>query len=93
MPERSNGQVSSTCGLVPSKVRILFPAFKMKGISNLDNLLKEMKPEIVGREFVFCTLSEDKLLKLDLKPILTFKEKEGITGIINKKSADKYSLN
>jgi hypothetical protein len=62
----------------------------MSGIQDLDRLLKEIKPELVDKEFVFCSVAEDNDLNLD--PLLRFKEKEGITIIIEKKIADENSL-
>ncbi|MEW6528338.1 MAG: ACT domain-containing protein [Candidatus Micrarchaeota archaeon] len=41
----------------------------MKGITNLDKLLKEMKPELIDKEYVFCTLPESKLTELKLIPL------------------------
>jgi hypothetical protein len=64
----------------------------MVGIKNLDILLKSMKPELDSRVFVFCTLSEEKLKGLKLNPLLIFKEKEGITIILEKDFADKNNL-
>ena len=64
----------------------------MTEISNLIELLKGMKPELADGEFVFCTISEIQLAQFKINPLLTFKEKEGITIIIEKKTADKNSL-
>jgi len=63
-----------------------------KGISDLKVLLKSMKPELVKGKYVFCTISENKFSKLNIKPIMAFKEKEGITLILKKEIADKNSF-
>ncbi len=60
----------------------------MKKIKNLNELIKRMKPKLTNKEYVFCTLSEDKLKRLQLDPLLVYKEKEGVTFIIEKKFAD-----
>lgn len=69
------------------------PCIYMKPISNLDRLLKEMGPVLIGRNFVFCSISEEKFSKLGFNPTMSFKEKEGITIITEKERADKNLLN
>jgi len=64
----------------------------MTGIKDLNKLIKSMKPALAKDNFVFCTLSEKQLLKLKIKPKLIFREKEGVTVIVDKKIADKNSL-
>jgi len=51
-----------------------------------------MKPQLIGGEFVFCTITENEFVKLGIKPILMFKEDEGITIIIKKEKADENAL-
>jgi uncharacterized protein len=65
---------------------------KMEGIRNLGRLLKEMKPELVNREYVFCTLPEDRFSRLEVAPLLTYREKEGVTLILEREIADANSL-
>jgi hypothetical protein len=65
----------------------------MVGIKDLPVLLNSIKPELDKRDFVFCSVSEEKLKKLILNPTLKFKEKEGMTLIITKEDADKNELN
>ena len=60
----------------------------MASIKNLNELLASMNPELREEEFVFVTVS--KVGNFDA--ILTFKEKEGITLIIDKKIADKNNI-
>lgn len=84
----------------PTQVQILSLALlfylegvvKMSGIKDLTKLLKNMKPTLSGREFVFCTVLSSKFKKLKLDPLLVFKEKEGITVIIERKTANKNKL-
>ena len=58
----------------------------------MHTLLKSMKPELVKEKFVFCTVSEQSFSKLNVKPLLIFKEEEGITIVLKKESADANSL-
>lgn len=60
----------------------------MSGIKNLDVLLKEMKPELLPGEFVFCTTKDN----FSEEAPMTFKEKEGTTLILKKEQADKLQL-
>lgn len=60
----------------------------MVGINNLKILLKEMKPKLHEKEFVFCTVSEEHFPKLKIKPRLVFKEDEGITVVLERKDAN-----
>jgi hypothetical protein len=60
----------------------------MSGIKDLDVLLKSMKPELIEGEYVFCTVQSLG----DLKPLMTFKEKEGLTLILRKQDADQNNI-
>jgi hypothetical protein len=64
----------------------------MEGIKNLDKLLKEMKPILNNKEYVFCTLPRELVAERNLSPLLTFEENEGTTIIIEKKIADANAL-
>ena len=64
----------------------------MVGIQNLDQLMKSMKPELVDGEFIFCSVSDRQLSNLKVKPLMTFKEKEGMTLILHQKDADTNSI-
>lgn len=64
----------------------------MPEITDLKKLLKYMKPKLVKGEFVFCTVSEEELKKINIKPLLVFREDEGVTITIEKKIADSYSF-
>lgn len=64
----------------------------MSGESNLNTLLKTMKPKLNAGDFVFCSVND--LTLVDLKEIiLFFKEDESITIIINRELADSLKLN
>lgn len=51
-----------------------------------------MNPRLIEKEFVFCTISQEHIGKLHLEALLTFKEAEGITIIIEKEKADSNTL-
>jgi hypothetical protein len=63
----------------------------MEGESDLDKLLKTMKPVLNNGDYVFCTSSD--LKQIDLADIvLFFKEQEGITVILEQQTADRLKL-
>ncbi|MBC5842435.1 ACT domain-containing protein [Flavobacterium sp. F-380] len=63
----------------------------MSGEKNLEILLKKMKPKLNAGEFVFCEVKN--LEEISLKNILmSFREEESITIIIEKKIADDLDL-
>ena len=64
----------------------------MPGETKLEILLKSMKPILEEGEFVFCTLPQEHLEKLELKPIGLFREDEGITVILPRQQADSFGL-
>lgn len=55
----------------------------MSGENNLKILLREMRPVVIGGEYVFCTIQEKQLKGLH-KPLLVFREHEGTTVIVTK---------
>ena len=63
----------------------------MTGESNLERLLKTMKPKLNIGDFVFCSVKD--LKSIDLEDIvLIFKEEEAITIILKKEIADTLKL-
>ncbi|MFX0085388.1 MAG: ACT domain-containing protein [Candidatus Hodarchaeota archaeon] len=64
----------------------------MTGISDLKTLLKNMNPRLVANNLVFCSVSEEQFLNLNIFPTMIFKEEKGITLIIRKDLAIKNLL-
>ena len=64
----------------------------MSGITELDQLLRSMQPKLAESEFVFCTVSGSIKDYLELKPLATFNESEGLTLVVEKSLAEKSSL-
>jgi uncharacterized protein len=64
----------------------------MNGEENLQVLLKKMEPVLQKGNFVFCTVRDISHLSAD-ELLLTFKEKEGVTIILQKEIADRHALN
>lgn len=63
----------------------------MTGETNLETLLKNMKPVLNTGDFVFCTVPN--IDKIDLSQLVgSFKEEEGITLILSKAYADEMAL-
>lgn len=64
----------------------------MSGEKNLNTLLKSMKPKLNVGEFVFCKTENLEQINLS-QIIMTFKEEEGTTIIMEKAIADQLKLN
>lgn len=64
----------------------------MSGETDLQALLKNMKPELQEGDYVFCTVPAD--MQINQQNVLGFfKEEEGNTVIVSKAVADKLQLN
>jgi hypothetical protein len=63
----------------------------MSGEKDLEKLLKSIKPEHNFGEYVFCEIKNLENINLDEITML-FREKEGITLILEKEIADKLNL-
>jgi len=63
----------------------------MTGETNLDKLLKTMKPTLNVGEYVFCTTKDLKQFNIS-DVILFFKEDEGFTIILEQKVANHLKL-
>lgn len=64
----------------------------MSAITQLDELLKSMQPELLAAEFVFCTVPGALVDYVVLNPIATFIEAEGLTLVVEKKVAQDAQL-
>jgi hypothetical protein len=63
----------------------------MNGESNLESLLRNMKPMVVQGEYVFCSIQESQLEDLE-NLLMVFRESEGPTVIVTKVVAEKNEL-
>ncbi|MEM9509674.1 MAG: ACT domain-containing protein [Cyanobacteria bacterium P01_E01_bin.35] len=64
----------------------------MSGETKIEILLRTMQPLLSPEEYVFCSRPLQDLEILDLNPVGTFREKEGLTLILTKQEADSYKL-
>ena len=64
----------------------------MAGITELDELLNSMSPEIQDGEYVFCSVDGSYSDYSHLKPLASFKESEGLTLIISVEDAESANI-
>jgi uncharacterized protein len=64
----------------------------MSGITELDELLRSMRPELLEPDFVFCSVPDCLSRYLFLNPVATFVEPEGLTLVLEKSVALKAGL-
>ncbi|MGI9318917.1 MAG: ACT domain-containing protein [bacterium] len=64
----------------------------MAGISEINQLLRSMSPEIKSEDYVFCTVDGSYSDYMHLSPLAFFKESEGLTLILTAEVADKAHL-
>lgn len=65
----------------------------MSGETNLDTLLSSMQPNVLEQDYVFCTVQNTDLAShLNMKPIATFMEEEGLTLVLEQAMADTHKL-
>ena len=66
----------------------------MQGIVDINVLLKDMEPILDSEDYVFCSnkafILNEEIIQLN--PIATFLEKEGMTLVITKDIADKNTI-
>ncbi len=63
------------------------------GETDLDKLLTLMQPELLPGKFVFCSIPEGKYGDYaELEPIASYHEKEGLSLLLDKRSADAAEL-
>jgi hypothetical protein len=63
----------------------------MRGETNLQQLLRTMKPALNEGEFIFYSLPDLSVININ-DIIFSFKEKEGFTVILEKSLADKLNI-
>lgn len=60
----------------------------MTGITDIKVLLRDMKPELTDGEYHFCTVADATLQQVAaLDPLCTYRETEGMTLILDRKTA------
>ncbi len=64
----------------------------MSGITDLETLLHEMRPDLRPGDYVYCSVPAEDASWLSLEPIGFFREDEGMTLILDKADADKAGL-
>lgn len=65
----------------------------MSGITDLQTLINSMKPILKPGEYVFTTFDDIDWRRIaDLKPISVFKEDEGVSLVIDRKTAEEYDI-
>ena len=64
----------------------------MSGITDINELLSSMQPALLDELFVFCTVKGQLAEYVNLAPIATFVESEGLTLVLTKDKADKADL-
>ncbi|MEZ8786031.1 ACT domain-containing protein [Vibrio splendidus] len=64
----------------------------MTAITDLDLLLKSMSPELIDGNYVFCSVDGRLADYVQLDPIATFREKEGLTLVLKEEVATKTQL-
>lgn len=64
----------------------------MSGITDINELLSSMQPALVDELFVFCTVKGQPAEYVNLEPIATFVESEGLTLVLTKDKADEAGL-
>jgi uncharacterized protein len=61
----------------------------MNGVTDLALLLSSLAPQLLAGEFVFCTLQNARYGDhVQLSPLASFEEREGLTLILPRESAD-----
>ncbi|MFT4519175.1 MAG: hypothetical protein ACI9JM_001566 [Halioglobus sp.] len=80
-------------------VALSFRCFKVeavgrRGVGSVDlaRLLSSLTPELLPEEFVFCTVADDALDYAKLSPLATFREKEGVTLVLDLGVAEQAGL-
>lgn len=64
----------------------------MTGETNLSKLIATMRPRLVDGTYVFVTMAGGKPMPDHLEPIMTFREAEGITLILETDEAERAGI-
>ncbi len=64
----------------------------MAAVTDLDVLLRSMSPKLINGNYVFCTVDGYISDYLQLDPVATFRENEGLTLVLKEQSAIDASL-
>lgn len=64
----------------------------MSGITELDKLLRSIRPVLLAPEFVFCTVAGGLREYFQLEPVATCIEPEGLTLVLKKADAQRAGL-
>jgi uncharacterized protein len=62
------------------------------GEFHLKTLLREMRPELQDGVFVFCAIAENEKIPAAIRPLLTFREREGTTLVMRREDAESMGL-
>lgn len=64
----------------------------MTGITDLQQLIRSMQPELREGLWVFCVTDNSIQDCLELEPIVTVNEREGLSLVISQAKADEFEL-
>ena len=64
----------------------------MSGITDLNQLLASMSPRLQETEYVFCTVSGSLKDFVELEPVATFVESEGLTLVVARNVAENAGM-
>jgi uncharacterized protein len=64
----------------------------MSGETDIKILLATMQPELLEGRYVFCSVEQERYNELEINPLGTFREQEGMTLIIPEEQASRTGL-
>ncbi|HET9914340.1 MAG TPA: ACT domain-containing protein [Anaerolineales bacterium] len=64
----------------------------MSGETDLTVLLRSMEPHLWEGPFIFCSIDPATYERLEISPIGMFREREGVTLILEREQADEANL-
>jgi len=62
------------------------------GETDRNALLRNLEPRLGAEELVYCTVGQADFRRLELDPVCTFREAEGITLIVTRADAERCKL-